>query len=141
MRPVILFLLGMGTAVVLIVCLCYAGAYSYIFGSYPIDSTLISEIVSPDGQYVARTEKESNGHGYCEIRAVVDRVGEISDFERGYIFNTDCGSEVRVSWKGNRDLLITYSFNQEGRVRTYKSSMSNDKDVYISYELRPEIVQ
>jgi len=131
----------MGSAAALVMSLYYLGALSFIFGSYPIESTPVSEIVSPDGQYVARTEKESNGHGYCEIRATIDRNGELSDFERGFIFNIDCGSEVSVSWTDDRRLQITYSYDHEGKVRAYKGSTSNDKNVAVSYELRPDIAR
>ena len=64
------------------------------------------------------------------------RKGELFDWEREYIFNIDCGSQVEIKWEDNRNLVITYSYNAASVARTSRQFLNKDKEVSISYTLK-----
>lgn len=130
------FFLGIISAIVLIGSLMHFGLVPNLLGESYRDPALLSEKESPDGQYIARTERRESYSDWCEERTTVDRVGEVSDWEREYVFNIDCGSGVEVNWTGNRSLLISYGYDKSGKVRTYREPFSKDKQVSISYKFR-----
>lgn len=134
--PLLLFLSGILSAVLVVFVFFYCGGFAYLVDEHPVTATVFSEEVSPDGMYVAIAERRTNNNGWCEERTTVDPLGERSDWGREYIFNIDCGSQMEMSWIGNRSLSISYSYNEAGKVRTYKEFSSKDKRVTISYFLR-----
>lgn len=134
--PLVLFLSGILGAVLVVCVFFYCGGFAYLVDEHPVTATVFSEEASPDGMYIAIAERKTNNHGWCEERTTVDPLGESSDWGREHIFNVDCGSQVEMNWVGNRNLTISYSYDDTGNVRTYKEFFSKDKRVTISYFLR-----
>lgn len=133
MRRFLYFLSGILTAILLLFGLNYFGLL--LFDS-PASVIVIDKIVSPDGMFMATTNQASNNKGWCEIRTNVHKNGETFDWEREFVFNTDCGSDTEIKWEGNRNLNISYSYNKNGDVRTSRQFQSKDKEVSISYFLK-----
>ncbi|CAN5747881.1 hypothetical protein BH24ACI2_BH24ACI2_07290 [soil metagenome] len=131
--PTLNFLFGTLTAILLLVALNYCG-----FGIFDSPTTVkvISSVASPDGEFIAITNRASNKNGWCEERTNIHRKDEVFDWEREYVFGIDCGSEVELNWKEDRNLAITYSYNNLGVVRTSQEFLSKNKDVNISYFLK-----
>ena len=132
-NPILNFLLGLLSAILLLAAVNY-------FGYGIIDSPTIVKVItsaaSPDGDFLATTNRASNNSGWCEERTNVHKRDETFDWEREYIFDIDCGSDVELKWKDNRNLEIIYSYNNESVVRTSQQFMSKNKDVKISYILK-----
>lgn len=131
MKSFLSYLTGAAAAVLLLFALNHFG----LFFDSPAGVAIVSRIASPDNVFVATTQQASNARGWCEIRINVDRNGAAFDWEREYVFNTDCGSNTEIKWEGNRNLLIGYSYNKSGEVRTFRQFRSKDKEVSISYVL------
>jgi hypothetical protein len=136
-KPGIQFVLGAATAICLVVGLLYFGMIPGISEGAYVGPTPVMESISPDNQYVARSERMSNkSRDWCEERTTIDRVGEHSDWERQYVFNNECGTPVEFVWKDNRSLLIRYGYDSAGKVHVYREAVSKDKQVLITYELK-----
>lgn len=127
------YIYGLLSALILVVAFVYFGGWAHLIGEYPVEHTVLIETRSADGAYAARLERKTNNHGWCEERTTVDSWSRLSDWGREYVFNIDCGSEVRMSWVNDRHLQIAYSYNEAGEVRAYKKFTSKDKQVRISY--------
>lgn len=133
------FVLGVITAIAMLIAGLYFGiipGYSHRFGP-----TLVIETISPDGQYVARSERISNNHGWCEERATVDRLGTRSDWEREYVFVNQCGMPVSMTWPGNKALKITYGYDELGKAQVSRHAFSRDGQITIDYQVATEGVQ
>lgn len=131
--PILNFLFGVFTAFVVL------GALYLIFSpSFESRATvnLISNVASPDGEFIATTNRASNRNGWCEQRTNVHRKNEGFDWETEFVFIINCGSEVEPKWKDNKNLVITYSYNDAGIAKTSQEFTSKNKDVNISYVLK-----
>lgn len=132
MRSFLYFLAGVFTAILFLFGLNYFG---FLFDS-PTSVNVIDKVASPDGAFIATTNKASNKNGWCEIRTNVHKSVEVFDWKGEFVFNVDCGSEIEIKWEGNRNLVINYSYNDSGEVRTFRKFHSKDKEVSISYFLK-----
>ena len=134
--PGLLFLSGVLSSILILVGLNHFGLLPNLIGEYPVTVDVINSVTSPDGMFAATTNRATNNHGWCEERTNVHKKGEVFDWEREYIFNINCGSQVEIKWQGNRDLSISFSYDQAGVVRTSRQFFSKDKAVAISYALK-----
>jgi hypothetical protein len=132
----LIFLYGVLSAILILGGLSYFGFIPNLLLEYPTTVNVISSVPSPDGVFVATTNRATNNHGWCEERTNVYRKGELFDWEREYIFNIDCGSQVEIKWEDNRNLVITYSYNAASVARTSRQFLNKDKEVSISYTLK-----
>lgn len=135
LKPGHQFFLGAVTAICVVLGLLYLGVVPGLSDGMYVGPTPVLESTSPDGQYIARSERMTNSRDWCEERTTVDRVGERSNWGREYVFNNECGMPVEFLWKDKRVLLVRYGYNSAGKARVYRKATSNDKQVSITYEL------
>ena len=133
-NPILNFLLGVLSAIVFLYGLNHFG-FSPFFES-PVTVNVISEVASPNAEFMATTNRASNKNGWCEERTNIHKKDEGFDWEREDIFNIDCGSEIEFKWEDNSNLVITYSYNDAGVVGTSQQFVSKNKEVNISYFLK-----
>lgn len=133
-NPILNFLFGVFTATVFLIAVAYFG-FNTISES-PTTVNVINNVASPDGVFMATTNRASNKKEWCEERTNIHRKNESFDWETEYIFNIDCGSEVELKWEDNKNLVITYSYNDAGVVKTSQQFSSKNKDINISYILK-----
>lgn len=131
--PTLNYLLGLFSAIFLLFAINYLG-FGIIYS--PTTVNVINSATSPDGEFLATTNRASNNNGWCEERTNVHKKDESFDWEREYVFNIGCGSYVQLIWKDNRNLEITYSYNKDGIASTSQQLLSKNKDVKISYILK-----
>lgn len=122
------------SAILLLFAINYFTGFGII--ESPTSVKVINSIASPNGEFLATTNRASNKNGWCEERTNVHKKNETFDWEREYVFDIDCGSEVELKWKDNRNLEINYSYNKNGIVRTTQEFASKTNDVNISYFLK-----
>lgn len=97
----------------------------------------ISHITSPNGQYIATTNKVSDRTGWCELRINVHKKDESFDWEQDYTCITNCETQLEQKWQDDQHLDILYWSNDESKgVKTYQQFWSKDKAVQIFYTLK-----
>lgn len=125
---------GVLTAIFLLIGLHYYGFG--LLSEKPATVNIISNVVSPDGIYAATTNRASNERGWCEERTNIHKKDAAYDWEREYVLSIDCGSEVEMKWKDDKNLSIIYSYGNDEAVNTSQQFLSKDKAVNVSYFLK-----
>ena len=99
---------------------------------------LVSDLPSPNLQYVATTNKVGNGTGWCEVRINVHKKDEVFDWEHDFVCITGCDTKLDLKWEDEKHLTVSYSAGDVAKgVHTYQQFRSKDSLVSIAYLLEP----
>ena len=143
-KPIVYYLAGVLTVLAVLAVLWGVGLmFQNIFdcGGGGETVTVLDNVPSPDGEYVATTYSAMGGGaaGWCFKRVTINK--KLAPFswdkekERGgYSFDVSCHSNIELRWDSNRELVIAYtgSDNQTG-ISISQVPRSEDGAVKIKY--------
>lgn len=134
-----MFVLGMGLGGLvsyLLIAWLFGMGLPFFASPPKIAPVVADEKESSDGAYVARAEKRTYDDGRCENRTTISAKGAEADWSTEYVFNIGCSNPMELSWTNNRELLIGYSYDDNGEVHVSRSFKSRDGGVTIKYFLQ-----
>lgn len=131
------FLAGVSCFVVIYGCLWVVGfliedAFKSGFGGS--DILAVNDSMSPNHQYVATTFTDMGGGaaGWCYRVVILRKNDEQFDPKKNHVFNIQCNTEVKVAWKDDRNLLITFSKDPVS-LSLYQKSWTDDRVIRIAF--------
>ena len=108
-----------------------------VTGQHKAIADVMSNISSPDQQYIATILRVKNKLDWCEIRICLTKKIEPLDWENNIICSTGCETQLDLKWKDDKNISVIYSVKDKAQaVKIFQDFWSKDKDVKISYALK-----